>query len=194
MQSSDQRTWQEQLEGDRDAHLYSRNAPTGAASAGNIPRFLDYPSFNACRPRSCSHRTHPARSWLSRRQVPKFTPAERLVKPPHFGSGKSSFLRLLIDTSEIASNASKEQLQSVARFVQGCSGHTSGLRTVSVDIDVDGAQPLALTLIDTPSLDFKDDAYAERVVSETLRFVESRLAEGGDEVGACFISLLFIQL
>ncbi|KAJ7784516.1 GTP binding protein [Mycena metata] len=95
--------------------------------------------------------------------------------------GKSSFLRLLIDTSEIASNASKEQLQSVARFVQGCSGHTSGLRTVSVDIDVDGAQPLALTLIDTPSLDFKDDAYAERVVSETLRFVESRLAEGGDE-------------
>ncbi|KAJ7044171.1 GTP binding protein [Mycena alexandri] len=95
--------------------------------------------------------------------------------------GKSSFLRLLIDTSEIASNASKEQLQSVARFVQGCSGHTSGLRTVSVDINVDGAEPLALTLVDTPSLDFKDDAYAERVVSETLRFVESRLAEGGDE-------------
>ncbi|KAJ6585029.1 hypothetical protein B0H19DRAFT_1107745 [Mycena capillaripes] len=95
--------------------------------------------------------------------------------------GKSSFLRLLIDTSDIYESASKEQLQSVARFVQGCSGHTSNIRTASVDIDVDGPEPLALTLVDTPSLDFKDDAYAERVVSETLRFIESRLAEGGDE-------------
>ncbi|KAJ7761511.1 GTP binding protein [Mycena maculata] len=95
--------------------------------------------------------------------------------------GKSAFLRLLIDTSEIFQGASKEQLQSVARFVQGCSGHTSNLRTASVDIDVDGPEPLALTLVDTPSLDFKDEPYSERVVSETLRFIESRLAEGGDE-------------
>ncbi|KAJ6559154.1 GTP binding protein [Mycena vulgaris] len=95
--------------------------------------------------------------------------------------GKSSFLRLLIDTSEISPAASKEQLHSVARFVQGCSGHTSTLRTASIDIQVDGPEPLALTLVDTPSLDFKDEAYAERVVSETLRFIESRLAEGGDE-------------
>ncbi|KAJ7505281.1 GTP binding protein [Mycena galericulata] len=92
-----------------------------------------------------------------------------------------SFLRLLIDTSEISQGASKEQLQSVARFVQGCSGHTSSLRTASIDIDVDGPEPLALTLVDTPSLDFKDESYSERVVSETLRFIESRLAEGGDE-------------
>ncbi|KAJ7789324.1 GTP binding protein [Mycena olivaceomarginata] len=95
--------------------------------------------------------------------------------------GKSSFLRLLLDTSEVSQAASKEQLQSVARFVQGCSGHTSTIRTASIDIDVDGPEPLALTLVDTPSADFKDDAYAERVVSETLRFIESRLAEGGDE-------------
>ncbi|KAJ7250822.1 hypothetical protein B0H12DRAFT_1119966 [Mycena haematopus] len=95
--------------------------------------------------------------------------------------GKSSLLRLLIDTSEISQGASKEQLQSVARFVQGCSGHTSTIRTASIDIDVDGPEPLALTLVDTPSVDFKDDAYAERVVSETLRFIESRLAEGDDD-------------
>ncbi|KAJ7134666.1 hypothetical protein C8R44DRAFT_771097 [Mycena epipterygia] len=95
--------------------------------------------------------------------------------------GKSSFLRLLIDTSEISPTASKEQLQSVARFVQGCSGHTSNLRTASIDIEVDGPEPLALTLVDTPSLDFRDNTNAERTVSETLRFIESRLAEGGDE-------------
>ncbi|KAJ6613292.1 hypothetical protein B0H10DRAFT_2049045 [Mycena sp. CBHHK59/15] len=95
--------------------------------------------------------------------------------------GKTSFLRLLLDTSEISATASKDQLQSVAKFIQGCSGHTSNLRTASIDIDVDGPEPLALTLVDTPSLDFKDEAYAERGVSETLRFIESRLAEGGGE-------------
>ncbi|KAJ7107282.1 GTP binding protein [Mycena crocata] len=95
--------------------------------------------------------------------------------------GKSSFLRLLIDTSEISQGASKEQLQSVARFAQGCSGHTTSLRTATLEVTSDGPEPLALTLVDTPSLDFRDDAHAERVVSETLRFIESRLAEGGDE-------------
>ncbi|KAJ7095831.1 GTP binding protein [Mycena belliarum] len=94
--------------------------------------------------------------------------------------GKSSFLRLLIDTSDVSQTASP-QLQSLAKFVQGCSGHTTSIRTASIDIDVDGTEPLALTLVDTPSLEFRDESHAERVVSETLRFIESRLAEGGDE-------------
>nr|GAT60216.1 GTP binding protein [Mycena chlorophos] len=95
--------------------------------------------------------------------------------------GKSSFLRLLIDTSEISPAASKEQLQSVARFVQGCSGQTSSLRTASVDILVDDPDPLALTVVDTPSLDFSDNIGSERVVADTLHFIESRLAEGGED-------------
>ncbi|KAF7365169.1 GTP binding protein [Mycena venus] len=44
-----------------------------------------------------------------------------------------------------------------------------------------GQSLLRLPWSTPPSLDFKDDVYAERVVSETLRFIESRLAEGGDE-------------
>ncbi|KAJ7069727.1 GTP binding protein [Mycena amicta] len=95
--------------------------------------------------------------------------------------GKSSFLRLLLDTSEISQAASKEQLHSVARFVQGCNGHTSSLRTASIDINVDGPDPLALTVVDTPSLDLNDNFGSERVVADTLRFIESRLAEGGDD-------------
>ncbi|KAF7298963.1 GTP binding protein [Mycena indigotica] len=95
--------------------------------------------------------------------------------------GKSSFLRLLIDTSEISQAASKEQLQSVARFIQGCNSHTSSLRTASIDINVDGSDALALTVVDTPSLDFSDNIGSERVVADTLHFIESRLAEGGED-------------
>jgi hypothetical protein len=76
----------------------------------------------------------------------------------------------------------------VAKFVQGCSGHTSHIRVASVDVDLDlegnGAQQhLALTLVDTPSLDFRDETSAERLVSETLRQIDSRFAEGIEDVG-----------
>ncbi|KAI0699290.1 hypothetical protein C8T65DRAFT_303653 [Cerioporus squamosus] len=97
-------------------------------------------------------------------------------------TGKTSFLRLLLDTNSVASTVTRDQLASVAKFVQGCSGHTSHVRTVSVDIDLapdeaDEEHPLNLTLIDTPSLDFEDDASSQRALQEILRHVEARLGE-----------------
>ncbi len=101
------------------------------------------------------------------------------------GSGKTSFLRLLLDTSIISTKASKEQLASVAKFVQGCSGHTSYIRSTSIDIelDIDSPASLGLTLIDTPSLDFKDEQAAERLVTDILRHINQRFQEGIDDVG-----------
>ncbi|KAG1746014.1 uncharacterized protein EDB91DRAFT_1120238 [Suillus paluster] len=98
-------------------------------------------------------------------------------------TGKTSFLRLLLDTSEISSTATKDQLASVAKFVQGCSGHTSHIRTASINIDHDidqnsTPQVLTLTLVDTPSLTFEDEASTDRAIHEILRHVESRFAEG----------------
>ncbi|CDO71409.1 hypothetical protein BN946_scf184909.g3 [Trametes cinnabarina] len=101
-------------------------------------------------------------------------------------TGKTSFLRLLLDTSNIASTVSREQLASVAKFVQGSSGHTSHVRTVSINVDlapddVDEEHPLNLTLIDTPSLDFDDKHASERALQDILRHVEARLAESLDD-------------
>ncbi|OSX59910.1 hypothetical protein POSPLADRAFT_1066973 [Postia placenta MAD-698-R-SB12] len=100
-------------------------------------------------------------------------------------TGKTSFLRLLLDTSLVAPSASADQLLSVAKFVQGCGAHTSHVRTVSLDIDLaseaEDPQHLNLTLIDTPSLDFKDDAASQRTVSEILRHVDARFAESVED-------------
>ena len=90
-------------------------------------------------------------------------------------TGKTSFLRLLLDTSSVSSSVTHEQLASVAKFVQGCSGHTAHVRSVSIDIDLapdelDEEHPLALTLIDTPSLDFEDDSASQRTLQEILRY------------------------
>jgi len=107
-------------------------------------------------------------------------------------TGKTSFLRLLLDTSAISPRASKDQLASVTRFVQGHNGHTSYIRAVSIDItlDVDGPgqyEPLGLTLIDALSL---NEAGEVRLLSETIRQIDSRFAEGIEDVGAYSLSPL----
>ncbi|KAF9450587.1 hypothetical protein P691DRAFT_758092 [Macrolepiota fuliginosa MF-IS2] len=95
--------------------------------------------------------------------------------------GKTSFLRLLLDTSDIAPSTSSDQLASVAKFVHGCSGHTTYIRATSIDIEPDAGPPLALNLIDTPSLDFRDDAAAERTIADTLRLIDARFLEGRED-------------
>lgn len=102
-------------------------------------------------------------------------------------TGKTSFLRLLLDTSILSPNVSRDQLASVAKFVQGCSGHTSLVRSVSVNVhmapaDGEEKQEFTLTLIDTPSIDFVDDAASQRVVTDILRHVDARFAESIDDV------------
>ncbi|THV00813.1 hypothetical protein K435DRAFT_854340 [Dendrothele bispora CBS 962.96] len=109
-------------------------------------------------------------------QQPEFT----LLVAGHRG-GKTSFLRLLLDTAFVSQSASKEQLASVAKFVQGCSSRTSHIRSTTVDVHLDGSNAtIGLTLIDTPSLDLTDDHAAERSFTDILRHVESRLKDGGD--------------
>ncbi|KAG6831923.1 hypothetical protein H0H92_006524 [Tricholoma furcatifolium] len=97
--------------------------------------------------------------------------------------GKTSFLRLLLDTSSISPTATKDQLANVAKFVQGCNSHTSYIRSASIDINVDiegtgKPLPIGLSLIDSPSLDFRDEKAAEWAISEILRNVEGRFVEG----------------
>ncbi|KAH7878019.1 uncharacterized protein C8R40DRAFT_1093431 [Lentinula edodes] len=96
--------------------------------------------------------------------------------------GKTSLLRLLLDTCNISPRASRDQLASVAKFVQGCSSHTTHIRSTSVPIDLEaeGGGEFTLSLVDTPSLDFKDAAVTERSMLETLRFIEGRLGEAAD--------------
>ena len=102
-------------------------------------------------------------------------------------TGKTAFLRLLLDTSDIASTTSQDQLASVAKFVQGCAGHTTHIRTVSFDVDLDlpetgQHQSISLTLTDTPSLDIRDEVTSERLVGDILRHVETKFTESLEDV------------
>ena len=114
-------------------------------------------------------------------------------------SGKTSFLRLLLDTSNIAPTVSKEQLTPLAKFIQGSNGHTSHIRHVSVDVILDSPdsgtpQAVSLTLIDTPSLDFSDEVSSERVITDILDHIDSRFADSPDDVSPLSPPSLFRSL
>lgn len=110
-------------------------------------------------------------------------------------TGKTAFLRLLLDTSLVSPAASQEQLASVAKFVQQCGGYTSHIKTVSVNVDLamglgsekTELQTLTLSLIDTPSLDFDDAVACQRTVDEIMRHVDTRFTESVEDVSALVI-------
>lgn len=108
-------------------------------------------------------------------------------------TGKTAFLRLLLDTSPVSPTATQDQLAGVAKFVQGCAGYTSHIRTVSVNVDLAVGVPasdktelrtLTLSLVDTPSLDFDDPAASQRTVDEIMRHVDTRFSESVQDVSA----------
>ncbi|EKM51846.1 uncharacterized protein PHACADRAFT_262220 [Phanerochaete carnosa HHB-10118-sp] len=109
-------------------------------------------------------------------------------------TGKTSFLRLLLDTSVISPSATHDQLQSVAKFVQACAGFTPHVKSVSVNIDQAVAddkgrqdiQTLALTLIDTPSLDYNDEPASQQVVTEILRHLDTRFSDSIEDERKAF--------
>ncbi|KIY45586.1 hypothetical protein FISHEDRAFT_60990 [Fistulina hepatica ATCC 64428] len=92
--------------------------------------------------------------------------------------GKTSFLRLMLDTAEISSLASQEQLDSVARFLQGAGGPTVHIRTATVEVVI--GQRFDLNIVDTPSLDFSRPGAAETTITDILDYVEERFNEAAD--------------
>lgn len=104
-------------------------------------------------------------------------------------AGKTAFLRLLLDTADVALSATHDQLTDLAKFVQGSANHTQHLRSVSVDVehpDASHATPFTLTLVDTPSLDSREEIQAERTIGDILRFVDERFVESVEEVRSLF--------
>ncbi|KAI0076352.1 hypothetical protein K474DRAFT_1663200 [Panus rudis PR-1116 ss-1] len=98
-------------------------------------------------------------------------------------TGKTAFLRLLLDTSPISPDATRDQLASVARFVHASPARTTHISSTSVDIEPpspDHPSPLRLTLVDTPTLDFDDDPAPPATLNDIMRFLDARFSDSVD--------------
>ncbi|KAI6042688.1 Septin-domain-containing protein [Pisolithus marmoratus] len=143
---------------------------------------------------SSSHHPHSAfDQWRS--STPASTNAPTITRrvhrknrnPPAFnlmvvggcGTGKTSLLRLLLDTSEISSSASAEQRVSLQRFLQGELKQTQTINTACVEISESRYDKVLLTVIDTPGLDFSQgrELIVERQVTSIIKYIDQQYAD-----------------
>lgn len=101
-------------------------------------------------------------------------------------TGKSSLLRLLLDTSTISPTNTQEQLASLSTYRSSSARPTTTINTARVDIlqgppaNRPGPEDrITLTCIDTPGLDFSEgkEFALDRAVSSVVRYVDMQFAE-----------------
>jgi septin family protein len=108
------------------------------------------------------------------------------------GSGKTSLLRLLLETAEISPTATPEQRHAIDAFVRGAPKRTTEVHCVRVEICESKYDRLMLSVIDTPGLDFHDGLALERQVSSIVKYMETQFADTLSEVSCLLHSLTIL--
>lgn len=100
------------------------------------------------------------------------------------GTGKTSLLRLLLDTADISPTATPEQRAAVDNFIHGSPERTQDIKTACVEICESRYDRVLLTVVDTPGLDFREnrELNLEWQVSSILKYVDQQYADTLSEV------------
>jgi septin family protein len=98
-------------------------------------------------------------------------------------TGKTSFLRLLLETADISPNATEDQRVGLDRFLNGSLKHTQQINTACVEICESRYDRVLLTVIDTPGLDFSNgrELRVERQVSGIIKYLDAQYADTMNE-------------
>lgn len=145
---------------------------------------------------SSMYMSHPPSAFGNWRSstVPVLTPRRSHRKnraPPAFNlmvvgaraTGKTSFLRLLLETADISPNATEDQRVGLDRFLNGSLKHTQQINTACVEICESRYDRVLLTVIDTPGLDFSNgrELRVERQVSGIIKYLDAQYADTMNE-------------
>lgn len=100
------------------------------------------------------------------------------------GTGKTSLLRLLLETAEISPTASTEQHDAMKKFLNAGTRRTQAIQTACVEICESRFERLLFTVIDSPGLDFSDgrELRLERQVAGVINYLDSQYADTMSEV------------
>ncbi|KAI9443089.1 septin family protein [Lactarius indigo] len=117
-----------------------------------------------------------ARVGQRRARVP---PKFNLMVAGAQGTGKTSLLRLLLDTADISPAATTEQRASFDRFMRGGVKATPRIHSATIDIHESRFDRVLLSVIDTPGLDFQEgrELKLERQVSDIMKYLDGLYAD-----------------
>ncbi|KAI1793414.1 Septin-domain-containing protein [Ganoderma leucocontextum] len=99
------------------------------------------------------------------------------------GTGKTSLLRLLLDTADVSPTATADQKAAMDRFLRGSTKRTVAIQSACVEICESKYDRLLLSVIDTPGLDFQEghELKMERQVSTIVKYLDSQFADTMNE-------------
>lgn len=141
------------------------------------------PSAFGTRTQERSGTPHSSRTRHSHSQRKRVAPTFNLMVAGKQGTGKSSLLRLLVDTADISPSATAEQRAAMDRFLRDSTKRTDRIDTACVEICESRFDRILLSVIDTPGLDFQDghELKLERQVSGIIKYLDLQYADTMDE-------------
>jgi septin family protein len=100
------------------------------------------------------------------------------------GTGKTSLLRLLLETADISPTATVDQRAAVQRFLRGPPKATPIISTACVEICESRFDRVLFSVIDTPGLDFLEgrELKLERQVNGMIKYIDAQYADTMSEV------------
>ncbi|KAF9533140.1 septin family protein [Crepidotus variabilis] len=99
------------------------------------------------------------------------------------GTGKTSLLRLLLETADTSPGATVDQRAAVERFLKGPPKSTQEIQTACVEICESRFDRVLFSAIDTPGFDFQDGRQLklERQVNSVIKYVDAQYADTMNE-------------
>ena len=99
-------------------------------------------------------------------------------------TGKTSLLRLLLETADISPTATVDQRAAVDRFLRGGPKPSQAIETACVEICESRFDRILLSVIDTPGLEFSEgrELKLERQVNNMLKYIDAQYADTMSEV------------
>lgn len=116
---------------------------------------------------------------------PRVRPGQRRARsPPTFNvmvvggqfTGKTSLLRLLLETADISPTATADQRTAMEKFLRERPKRTQSIQTACVEICESRYDRVLLSVVDTPGLDFHENRALklERQVSGIIKYLETQ--------------------
>ncbi|KAJ7250823.1 Septin-domain-containing protein [Mycena haematopus] len=122
--------------------------------------------------------TAPTVSRYSQRRA-RIPPTFNLMVVGGKGTGKTSLLRLLLETADVSPTATVDQRAAVQRFLRGPPKATPIISTACVEICESRFDRVLFSLIDTPGLDFVEgrELKLERQVNGIIKYIDAQYAD-----------------
>ncbi|KAI0661929.1 Septin-domain-containing protein [Cubamyces menziesii] len=141
-------------------------------------------------PISSLYMSHPPSAFETRKHSlqGRPRPSQRRVRNPTTfnimvagaqGTGKTSLLRLILETAEPSPTATADQKAAMERFLRGAPKRTESIQTACVEICESKYDRLLLSVIDTPGLDFQEghELKLERQVSSMVKYLDAQFSD-----------------